>query len=302
MALRKLPPGKGKEAKKGHKSDRGPTYGRLVGRLYDYFFSSDYNRKRLKIQESLKRFAKASGGSIFEDSYSELFPKIEFETEQYVGNLIVTPTYQGLTSFDVSAVFSSKHPSLQQFPFPVIQIFSRNIMERIFSDKWMKNVNTNDETFDHWFVSRALEPFPLGEFLGVRGKKLLFNVRYLYGKNNLYMSCQGSKVLVRKSVSDELLLDPNTFKQLWKPARVLFRSLDRNLRVRFGREKADWIVFVGAAGRVPTCKVCGEAIFFNRIHCARCETPHHLDCWEYSTGCSVYACGCRDYVFPTEGR
>ena len=117
--------------------------------------------------------------------------------------------------------FPSKHPSLQQFPFPVIQIFSRNIMERVFSDKWMKNVVTNDETFDHWFVSRALEPFPLGEFLGVRGKKLLFNVRYLYGKNNLYMSCQGSKVLVRKSVSDELLVNPSTFEQLWKPARVL---------------------------------------------------------------------------------
>jgi len=275
-----------------------PTYGRLVGRLYDYFFSSSYTHRRARICRSLEVFARAQGGSIVQDTYTELFPKAHFAATAYRGSVIVTPTYRGLDTFDVAAVLASTHPTMERFPFPVIQIFSRNLQERIFADRWMKPVVTGDETFDHWFVARALEPFPLNEFLGAEGKKLLFSIRYLFGKNNVYLSCQGPKVLVRKALDDNLLTEPGNLRDLWRLSRVLFRRLDRNLRVRFGRGAADWIQYVGPTDQVPVCKVCGDPIFFNRIHCSRCDTPHHLDCWEYTNGCSVYACGGKDYVFP----
>lgn len=41
----------------------------------------------------------------------------------------------------------------------------------------------------------------------------------------------------------------------------------------------------------PTCQICGTAIEdSNPVRCQQCETPHHLDCWEFLGGCSTYAC------------
>lgn len=47
------------------------------------------------------------------------------------------------------------------------------------------------------------------------------------------------------------------------------------------------------------CRVCGEGLS-EKTHlqqtrdaiviCDRCETPHHLSCWQYNRGCAVYAC------------
>lgn len=44
-----------------------------------------------------------------------------------------------------------------------------------------------------------------------------------------------------------------------------------------------------------TCRVCGEAVTEPVVICTRCKTPHHLDCWQYGQGCSVYACGGKEY-------
>ena len=38
------------------------------------------------------------------------------------------------------------------------------------------------------------------------------------------------------------------------------------------------------------CPVCGTSIESNPFYCARCETPHHQDCWEYLGGCAVFGC------------
>lgn len=40
----------------------------------------------------------------------------------------------------------------------------------------------------------------------------------------------------------------------------------------------------------PACPVCGAAIDSDPRLCARCETPHHADCWGYTGRCAVYAC------------
>lgn len=38
------------------------------------------------------------------------------------------------------------------------------------------------------------------------------------------------------------------------------------------------------------CQVCGEALEAPMVWCARCDTPHHRDCWEWNGGCSTYGC------------
>lgn len=39
------------------------------------------------------------------------------------------------------------------------------------------------------------------------------------------------------------------------------------------------------------CGVCGDELLDRCVTCAKCQTPHHRECWEYGGGCSVYACG-----------
>ena len=40
-----------------------------------------------------------------------------------------------------------------------------------------------------------------------------------------------------------------------------------------------------------TCMVCGNKVSEEEVHCRRCNTPHHRDCWDYFEGCSRYGCG-----------
>lgn len=41
------------------------------------------------------------------------------------------------------------------------------------------------------------------------------------------------------------------------------------------------------------CPVCGQQMQAIRT-CDACETPHHIDCWNYNSGCAIY--GCRGYA------
>jgi hypothetical protein len=46
------------------------------------------------------------------------------------------------------------------------------------------------------------------------------------------------------------------------------------------------------------CGVCGESLASEIVICRRCNTPHHLDCWQYSGGCATYGCGGRECIAP----
>jgi len=44
---------------------------------------------------------------------------------------------------------------------------------------------------------------------------------------------------------------------------------------------------------MPVCQICGTSIHGSQVStCKACLTPHHIDCWEYLGGCSIFACAC----------
>lgn len=49
-----------------------------------------------------------------------------------------------------------------------------------------------------------------------------------------------------------------------------------------------------ALGALPVaharCPVCATSLAHDVVQCARCETPHHRECWEYAGRCAVFAC------------
>ncbi len=73
-------------------------------------------------------------------------------------------------------------------------------------------------------------------------------------------------------------------------------QLTRTTGIEFVRETA--MQPIAAA----VCQVCGEALGADIVLCRRCQTPHHLDCWCYFGGCSIYGCAEPDYVKPKVAR
>lgn len=39
------------------------------------------------------------------------------------------------------------------------------------------------------------------------------------------------------------------------------------------------------------CPICGSPLVDRVVRCARCQTPHHGECWKYNGRCSLFACG-----------
>ena len=46
------------------------------------------------------------------------------------------------------------------------------------------------------------------------------------------------------------------------------------------------------------CGVCGAALSGEIVVCARCNTPQHRECWQYTGGCATYGCGGRQCSVP----
>jgi competence protein ComGC len=39
------------------------------------------------------------------------------------------------------------------------------------------------------------------------------------------------------------------------------------------------------------CRICADSLVGRVVHCPRCESPFHADCWAYNGRCAVYGCG-----------
>jgi len=50
---------------------------------------------------------------------------------------------------------------------------------------------------------------------------------------------------------------------------------------------------------IGECQVCGERMSSRTVYCAKCRTPHHEECWEYTGVCSTFAC--REIRFTRDG-
>lgn len=48
-------------------------------------------------------------------------------------------------------------------------------------------------------------------------------------------------------------------------------------------------------GEETHCHVCGDPLAGHIIYCRGCQTPHHVDCWNYFGGCGTYGCGGKRY-------
>jgi len=275
------------------------TYGALVRKLYDHLFSSSFCNKRLKITDSLDSLGKICGGETYRDGYSELFPKLLLKRENYDYHMVITPSYSGLDTFRLGFVYAGNDPRFRKYPFHHLTIYSRTIMKNVFANPNLKDLTSNDDLFSGRFIASCPEPISIDTVINPLSKKHFFRLYYLFNKNDLYFTSQGARAMVRKEVDFAILSDKSAMSGFIEVADAFFQALyDCHCELTTEADPSEWIKWVGQSSQPVKCTICGELIYFSRVLCSNCDTPHHLDCWEYNGSCSVYGCGSRKYYFP----
>lgn len=45
-----------------------------------------------------------------------------------------------------------------------------------------------------------------------------------------------------------------------------------------------------------SCPVCGDGLHTESVRCAKCQAPHHRECWDYVGICATFACGGIEFI------
>ncbi|MBI3072804.1 MAG: hypothetical protein HYY84_11875 [Deltaproteobacteria bacterium] len=74
------------------------------------------------------------------------------------------------------------------------------------------------------------------------------------------------------------------------------RARARRAAARLAAEEEFTVRSFRLATNHARCLVCGRDFDLNArpVNCARCGTPHHIECWQYNRACAIYACDSRE--------
>lgn len=76
----------------------------------------------------------------------------------------------------------------------------------------------------------------------------------------------------------------------------LVRAAEEMLAALIEIEPVTEIIWFDETRPGGQCQVCGTEMTSGVVHCARCKTPHHEECWKYAGECSTFACRERRYL------
>ena len=150
------------------------------------------------------------------------------------------------------------------------------------------DLQVGDEAFDPRFVVKSNDPAFAREFLDAPLRKVIEDIRGLRGNDQVLVSLNSSRLMVRILGLPAGLADLAAFAEL---SGKVYDRIQLLWQKSTGIEILDEEALPSDAAD-PVCQVCGSAVLpENRVYCRRCRTPHHRDCWEFNGQCSTYACG-----------
>lgn len=172
------------------------------------------------------------------------------------------------------------------------EVYPERFTSRLGKMLGMQDVEIGSPEFDRDFIITGSSARDLRELLAPPVQHSIYNLRRLFYNDHIYVSISSGKMLVKKL---GLIRQEAQLEELILAALELY---DRALGT-----KGDGIEIVAASvaaatGAEVVCQVCGETIERDAVHCRRCKTPHHEDCWEYFGGCSTFGCGEKRHAPP----
>lgn len=174
------------------------------------------------------------------------------------------------------------------------EVYPERFSSRLGKLLGMTDLEIGSPDFDREFIITGNSVEAVREVLTPDVQRAIVGLRRLSAApfsigDDIYVSISGGKMLVKKHgyIREEALL-----------VRYIESALDLYDRA-LGHNGAG-IEFIGEAKPSEpaevVCQICGEGITQEMVHCRRCKTPHHEDCWQYFGGCSTFGCGEKRYV------
>ncbi len=257
-------------------------------RVYGQVASSRSVRKSMgghdlgKLRQVFQRFGELYDGQMHDRQLFES-PKVSFS---YHGSRALLSIYES----------SEATPRLYtQLTFTLpggwehrLEVFPQRYAEDDVKYLNVDDIRVGDPDFDPRYVVKSDSERFAKDFLDSRMRQGIEDLRNLLGNDRILVSVNSSRLMVRKQSVIPALEDLTVFAELSS-------AIYDRLALFWQRESGIEILDDAAppeGGTDPVCQVCGARIpAENRVHCRRCRTPHHKDCWEFNQRCSTYACG-----------
>lgn len=268
------------------------SYGRLVDKAFGYWFSAAFRPRRERIRDELALLAKRRGGSLEADRRTEVFPLVAWAMAEARGELRLTPGYQDRHAFEARLTLRSARIDPRTAPFPVVSCLSVDRLDTDFGAPWMQPFSTRSESFDRRFVSRTLPGAPAAAMFGPAVRDALLQAYFASpSKPNLAVDAQADFLRLQQSVPLDAL-GADRLDALVEQGVRAFRGLEEWLLERTGALPGSIVFLAESEGQ---CRVCGELVTTRAVRCARCETTHHEECWEWNGRCAIYGCDSREH-------
>ena len=176
------------------------------------------------------------------------------------------------------------------FPDPRLrlEIYPQTIVEQMKKFLGMQDIEVGVPQFDEQFIVQGNDSNLIREYLSFETQAALQAVARCSFYFDLHLIIGGSTLRLTKRSDIRQVQDLLRFVQACETLFVALVSA-RSLGIEF--------LPTSAPPRISEthCQVCGEGLHGSIVYCASCQTPHHLDCWQYVGSCSVYACGQKRY-------
>jgi hypothetical protein len=176
------------------------------------------------------------------------------------------------------------------FPDPRLrmEIYPQTVVHQVRKFLGMQDIEVGVPAFDDRFIVQGNDPGLIREYLSRETQLGLQAVASFTFFFDLHLIIGGGTLRVTKRT--DIVAEPD-LRNFVHAFEGLFLALvaARSVGMEF--------LPSSAPPRISDthCQVCGEGLHGTIVYCASCQTPHHLDCWQYIGSCSVYACGQKRY-------
>lgn len=243
-------------------------------------YSSQSGRQREDRRQLGERLAHKLGGTA-EFSTGDEWPELRFTLHGRSAGLEIhegndSPPYTRVV-VDVRGISPG---ALKIFPDDVPDLFKRLLR--------MQDIVIGNEAFDRDFIVQAT-PVSLAEriFSRERRSRAVGIVRRLGRLGPPSIDLGGQELSFKV---DGLIEEFGPLMSLVEAASAWVELL---LEL-FSATEVFWVAT--QPEQVGLCLVCGTALKDSVVHCTKCRTPHHEECWQYAGKCSTFACGETTYL------
>ncbi len=169
------------------------------------------------------------------------------------------------------------------------EIYPERFASRVGKMMGMLDVEIGSPAFDKDFIISGNSVGSLRDLLTPDVQASIYRLRRLHDTDDVYVAIGGGRMRVKK----EGLLRS-------EPELTAFIEAALDLHDRATSENTSGIEIISTVSASSAedviCQICGEGISEELVHCRRCHTPHHEDCWVYFGGCSTFGCGEKRYT------